>query len=279
VDTDWSPGIAAALARARRGPRQHLLLDYDGTLVPIARSPELAAPDEELLLLLSELAASAAIDVEIVSGRTHESLEGWLGHLPVALSAEHGFWHRPHPGVPWQPAARLETDRFVRVRPILQQFTENTPGAHLETKTASLAWHYRGAPRKLGARRAHELQMLLGGALRDQPLDVLRGKKVLEVRLRGVSKAMVAHRVLARMAADTAVVAIGDDCTDDDLFRALPPCGVTIAVGPRPSCAQYRVENHHAVRSILRSMLSGDCPANGLPRDRQGIEGFDRSRP
>jgi trehalose 6-phosphate synthase/phosphatase len=52
------PGLSlsATVADARQHKRLRLLLDYDGTLVPLARSPELAAPDNDLLTLLEQLA-------------------------------------------------------------------------------------------------------------------------------------------------------------------------------------------------------------------------------
>jgi trehalose-6-phosphatase len=49
---------------------------------------------------------------------------------------------------------------------------------------------------------------------------VLKGNKVIEVRLRGVSKATPAQHLRATPHADTALIAIGDDRTGDDLFRA-----------------------------------------------------------
>ena len=252
------PPLAATLAEMHRTKRLRLLLDYDGTLVPLARSPELAAPDCELLALLSRLAATPGIEVEIVSGRPRETLSDWLGDLPITLWAEHGFWHRGSPSDVWHPSMDIEPDWMSRVQPILDRFTAATPGAALEVKSASLAWHYRGAPREFGARQAHELRMLLGDALSNQPLEVLEGKKVIEVRWRGISKALVAKRVVEAMGPET-LVAIGDDRTDEELFRALPPTSVTIAVGRAASAAAYRVDDHRAVRRLLESLALDDA--------------------
>jgi trehalose 6-phosphate synthase/phosphatase len=153
-------------------------------------------------------------------------------------------------------------DWIDRLRPILDQFTASTPGSHLEIKSASVAWHYRRAPREFGVRQAHELRMLLGDALSNQPFEVLEGKKVIEVRLRGVSKAVVAHQVQAD-AADSIVVAIGDDRADEDLFRALPVSSLTIGVGLRPSGARFRVKDYRDVRRLLRSLVGS--PGQTLP--------------
>ena len=133
----------------------------------------------------------------------------------------------------------------------------------VEVKSASVAWHYRSAPREFGARQAHELRLLLGDALSNQPLEVLEGKKVIEVRVRGVSKGVVAERVVEATGSGTVIVAIGDDRSDEELFRALPPSSLTVAVGRPWTSARFRLEDHRAVRRILRS-LAADADADAL---------------
>jgi trehalose 6-phosphate synthase/phosphatase len=250
------PCLGTVLADAQRTQRVRLLVDYDGTLVPIARSPELAAPDDDVLALLADLAYTPGLELDLVSGRLRATLESWFGHLPVSLWAEHGFWHRPASSHTWRAAADIAPTWIDRIQPILQQFAASTPGSHVETKSASIAWHFRRARRDFGARQAHELRMLLGDALSNQPLEVIEGRKVIEVRLRGVSKALVAHRVHAEAASDCFVAAFGDDRTDEDLFRALPASSATVVVGSRPSCARFRVRDHRQVRRILRGLVA-----------------------
>jgi trehalose 6-phosphate synthase/phosphatase len=245
---DPAATLAAVLEAVRRSSTLRLLLDYDGTLVPFAEVPELAFPDTELLQLLSTLADCANVEVHLVSGRPRAWLQEWFGELPLVLWAEHGFWHRPAPDGPWQAAAPAPLAWKCRVLPILEQFTASTPGSRIEQKDACIAWHYRQAEPEFGARQAHELRMLLGEALSNQPLEVLEGKKVIEVRLRGMTKAAVAHRTPF---ADDAIIAIGDDQTDEDLFNALPASAITIAAGAAPTAARYRVPDYRAVRELL----------------------------
>jgi trehalose 6-phosphate synthase/phosphatase len=251
------PALAAAIGKARPASQVRLLLDYDGTLVPLAPSPELAIPDRELLELLNGLASEPRLRVEIVSGRPRETLERWFGALPVVLWAEHGFWRRQAPGAAWEAAAVVDSRWLDRVHPILERFTSSTPGSLIELKSASVAWHYRQVPREFGHRQAHELRMLLADALSNQPLEVLEGKKVIEVRFRGISKAVVARPVPGDVPLDAAVVAFGDDRTDEDLFVALPESSITVAVGQRLGGARYEVRDHRAVRRLLRELLTG----------------------
>ena len=263
------PSLSSALAEAQRTTKLRLLLDYDGTLVPLARSPELAAPDQELLVLLERLAVAPGLQVDIVSGRPRETLQQWFGELPVSIWAEHGFWHRSRPGAVWEAAATVAPDWMERLNPILEQFTASTPGSHLEVKSASIAWHYRCAPREFGAQRAHELRLLLGDVLSNQPLEVREGKKVIEVRLRGISKGLVAQRVQAEMQPGTVIIAIGDDRTDEDLFRALSPSSLTVAVGRSWTAARFRLDDHRAVRRILRLLLTEERAAGTPVQDER----------
>jgi trehalose 6-phosphate synthase/phosphatase len=265
------PWLSTALLEARRTNAIRLLLDYDGTLVPIARSPELAVPDDELLVLLEQLARTEAIQVDIVSGRPRELLERWFGRLPMSLWAEHGFWRRRHPDRVWESAGPPPSTWMSRVRSILDQFAASTPGAHVEVKTASLAWHYRGASRDFGARQAHELRLLLGDLLGNQPAEVLEGKKVIEVRMRGISKGMVAQRIQEEGTDGVVLVAIGDDRTDEHMFRALPPRAISIAVGRSSTAARFHVDDYRSVRRLLTAVVEGRTMSGIHERDREPI--------
>jgi trehalose 6-phosphate synthase/phosphatase len=248
-----SPATIAAAVSSE--DRLALLLDYDGTLVPIAPAPDLAVPDPDLLALLAALAARAETLLHVMSGRSRDLLERWFGDLPLALWAEHGTYYRPSPARPWECTVPMTLEWITKVLPIFEQFTASTPGSLIERKSASIAWHYRIAHAEFGLHQAHELRMLLGDALSNQPLEVVEGRKVIEVRLRGASKAIVAHRLMATNPDPPAILAAGDDRTDDDLFEALPDASIRVAVGMRRSRATHRVPDYRAVRQILQGLL------------------------
>ncbi|MFY0564500.1 bifunctional alpha,alpha-trehalose-phosphate synthase (UDP-forming)/trehalose-phosphatase [Archangium lansingense] len=250
-------GADVALERMRKAERVLLLIDYDGTLVPFAPRPELAAPDAELLDLLQRLTTRPGTRVHIVSGRTKETLEAWLGALPVGLHAEHGLWSRPSPGQPWTSLDGVTTDWKALVRPVLEAFAARVPGAFVEEKSASLAWHYRQVDRVFGARQARELRLHLGEVFAQGPLEVLPGDKVVEVRARGVNKGRVVGSITEGMAPGTLVVALGDDRTDEDLFAALPEGSVAIHAGGKDTRAGYRVMGPAEVRQLLAALLPG----------------------
>ena len=249
-------GVQGALERMRAAPHLLLLLDYDGTLVPFAPTPEQAAPDVELLELLRRLVRRPHTRVHIVSGRGREVLEAWLGALPMGLFAEHGLWSRPAPGDTWKPLQNVPTDWKGVVRPVLEAFVSRVPGAQVEEKSASLAWHYRQAEPGLGTRQARELRLHLGEVFAHGPLEVLPGDKVVEVRARGVNKGRVVALATEGLEPGTQVVALGDDRTDEDLFAALPEDAIAIHAGGKDSRARYRVDGPGAVRQLLTALLA-----------------------
>jgi trehalose 6-phosphate synthase/phosphatase len=229
-----------------------LLLDYDGTLVPFTATPELARPDAALLGLLRTLSARPDTEVHIVSGRSREALEQWIGNLPLWLHAEHGFWSRPRGSRDWVPAAEVGGSWREPVLHILRDITARTPGSLIEVKAVAIAWHYRLADLETGARRANELRLHLNQMLSNQPVEILGGNRVLEIRPHGIHKGRIVPPLTPERLARTAVVAIGDDRTDEDLFASLPAEAITVRVGPGPTRARFRLEGTAQVRGILQ---------------------------
>lgn len=244
-------------------PCRVLLLNYDGTLVPHERLPYLAVPGAKLLDLLARLAAQPANEVHVVTGRTKESIEGWLGRLPIALHAEHGLWWRA-PGGEWSAGRLIVAGWKDGVRPVLAAWVARTPGAFLEEKTVTLGVHYRNTDPTLAFERLRQLREELRPRLPDE-VELLEGAKILEVRLRGVNKGLVVARLGDTQRAGVAMIAIGDDRTDEDLFGALPEGAVTIRVGPGRTKARFRIANVGAVRAFLERFTHAPEPPAAVP--------------
>jgi trehalose 6-phosphate synthase/phosphatase len=268
--------VQAGLIQAYQAAAQRaLLLDYDGTLVPFVEDPKLARPDTELMDLLRGLGAGAGNEVMIASGRPRRDLEEWFGELPVSLVAEHGVWLRPRGGE-WRMLRAMTADWKERVRPILQVYVNRLPGALLEEKEFSLAWHYRGADPEQASRRSRELLNALAGFTRNIDVHVLEGNKVLEVRNTGVNKGTAATEWLGAVRAEF-VLAIGDDWTDEDLFRALPATAYSVRVGLAQTAARYYLNSHTAVRRLLEELIEEpgareDRAANGGSNSAGGVK-------
>jgi trehalose 6-phosphate synthase/phosphatase len=194
----------------------------------------------------------------IVSGRSRRDLEEWFGRLPVALVAEHGIWMHPRGGE-WRVFKNMTAEWKERVRPILQLYVDRLPGAMLEEKDFSLAWHYRRADPEQARVRAQELLDTLADYTRNIDLQVLEGRKVIEVRPSGINKGAAAQEWLKDRAPDF-ILGIGDDWTDEDLFRALPPEAFTVRVGVASTAAHYYLSSYTAVRRLLGELSQAAAP-------------------
>ena len=147
----------------------------------------------------------------------------------------------------------ITTEWKERVRPILQLYVDRLPGALLEEKEFSLAWHYRRADPEQGPLRAKELLDDLAGYTRNIDVQVLEGNKVIEIRNTGVNKGTAAMEWLTGHPPEF-ILSIGDDWTDEDLFRALPPTAYSVRVGLATTAARYYLSNHTVVRRVLREL-------------------------
>jgi len=260
VERRLGPADRAVLTGAfEAAGRRLMLLVYDGTLVPFATHPADAPPDPALLALLRRLAAGAGTDVVIVSGRDAATLEAWFGALPVALVAEHGAMHRD-PGGAWERTQPVDPAARDRVVDLMQVFADRLPGAFVERKEMSAAWHWRRADPEIGAAREAELVEALQARLQGGALAVLRGKRVVEVRGAGAHKGGAARRWLGRAAYDL-VFAAGDDATDEDLFAALPADAWSVRVGLGESRAAFNVDGPDDLRDLLAA-LAGAAEAH-----------------
>jgi trehalose 6-phosphate synthase/phosphatase len=244
--------LTTRYAQARR---RLLLLDYDGTLMPFQTNPKLVRPDAEMRQLLGELCADPHNRVVIISGRDRHTLGEWLGDLPIDFIAEHGIWLRSHGGE-WHLIQQLRNDWKADIRPVLEQNVNRTAGSFIEEKDYALVWHYRRADPDLGRMRAQELITHLTFIGQSSGLQVIDGNKVVEIKNAGVNKGVAAARWISETNPDF-ILAIGDDRTDEDTFRAMPEGAYTIKVGPHErSFAQYSVRNTADVRRLLRGLLT-----------------------
>ena len=270
-----NPPSVVELTRMHTARRLHLLLDYDGTLVPYAARPELATPDPELMELLTALASHPRLRLHIVSGRPRSFVDQWFGHLPIGLHAEHGFWSRAA-GAEWRANGVVSRGWKDRIRPVLENFAARTPGAFVEEKEAALCWHYRLSDPELGQWQSRELRLHLTSFLANLPVEVMPGHRIVEVRQQGVNKGIVLPAILASMVASPSefVVALGDDRTDEDLFAALPEHCIGIKVGDGSTLAAYRLRESEEVRGFLWDLVRhcGSGKTNGLTTARNFLK-------
>ncbi len=246
------------LKEYKQASRRLLLLDYDGTLVDFAARPEDAGPDEELIELLKTLAGQPGNELVIISGRDRKTLDRWLKKTSASLIAEHGAWSKPA-GRRWTSMGPRERDWKLVIRPILEVFSDRTPGSSVEEKAYSLVWHYRQVAPELAMVRTQEIKDALNKLIVNMDLGLYEGNKILEIKSTGIHKGRAAEPWLVGEPWDF-VLAAGDDYTDEDLFAVISKEGYSIKIGSGPSRARFTMESVGQFRTLLTE-LAGSCHA------------------
>jgi len=250
---ELSPAIGLEITnRYRKNTKKLFLLDYDGTLAPIVRLPKLAVPSIELLELLSGISADNKNTVMLISGRPRADLENWFGKTEIGLVAEHGGFIKSA-GEAWHQTSNPSLTWKETVRNVFDLYRGRCYGSFIEEKELSLAWHYRNAEKGTGFMRSRELLNELRDLSSDLNFQVLDGDKVLEVRPNGVNKGLAAKLLIERDAFDF-ILCIGDDRTDEDMFRVMPEQAISVRVGLTQSHAKYNFRHQKDVTAFLQKL-------------------------
>lgn len=229
-----------------------LLLDYDGTLVAFAGSPKLAKPTEAAWKTLRRLSGDSRNEVVLVSGRDKTTLQSWFGTLDIGLVAEHGAWIRKR-NEEWRMLKPLTNDWKPKILPILETYSDRLPGSFVEDKEFSLAWHYRMADNEMASAIAKELLDDLVSFTANIAVQVLQGNKVIEVRNPGMSKGDAGSYWISENHFDF-ILGVGDDWTDEDLFKILPETAYSIKVGSPQSAAKFNLPDSKEVLNLLQEL-------------------------
>ncbi len=229
-------------------------LDYDGTLVPFTRIPELAVPGPKTIDQIKALASNPRNTVVLISGRDKNFLHEWFGAMDIHIIAEHGaFWKDPKgswnclidPDQTWKSA-------FI---PIFQKYTDDCIGSFIEEKFSSIAWHYRNSPQEAAQFYAKELKEEIRAlTAHENKLHIIEGDRVVELKKTGYDKGVAALKFIADREYDF-IIAIGDDRTDEDIFRLLPPYAFTIKVGMNSTMAKYNLAGQSDVSDIIERLI------------------------
>lgn len=228
-----------------------IMLDYDGTLVAFASTPEEARPSSELMHLLISITSDQKNKVVICSGRDRDSLEKWFGYMPLCLAAEHGAFFKEN-GI-WHEYnhAELWNDEILS---LIRQTINKTPGSMLEIKKTSLVWHYRNVNSWVGYLMGQKLIQAIQKPCQKLGLQIMQGNKIIEIKSARCSKGGVVKTLLKNHKYDF-LMAIGDDTTDEDMFKAMPPEAITIKIGNLSPNARYNLNTQTQTLPFLHALL------------------------
>ena len=237
----------------REAENKILILNYDGTLVPLSINPKSARPSEGLLKLIRDIKGKSATDIVIISGRSREDLERWLGCMPVNLTAEDGSWIREDNSGEWIQLKPLSGDWKKEILPILEMYTDRLPGSRIEEKDYSLRWTYYRSDIEQSSYIAKELNDHLINITANIDIQIFHGNKVIEMSNSGINKGDLARHWLDKKTYDF-ILAIGAGWSDELLFQALPETAYSIKVGMTQTNARYMIENQSGVIGLLERL-------------------------
>jgi trehalose 6-phosphate phosphatase len=221
--------------------------DVDGVLAPIVAHAADAALLPGVLSRLIQLAEH--VPVGVVSGRTVADLARFGFPASLMVAGSHGAERR---GLPLAPLSPIEASRLSRLHSLAAAAAnEAGKGAWLEHKPTGVVLHIRESDPARGqaaADRLVTLGALVAGA------QVKRGHGVVELVARPASKA-TAIRTMWDESGASSIVYVGDDVTDEDVFRSLGPDDLGIRVGPGATAATRRLADPVAVTQYLAALV------------------------
>lgn len=230
-----------------------LLFDYDGTLAPFVNDPNMAIPTLELKTLLMQLVDDNKNQVVIISGRGKDSIGEWFKDIPITLVVEHGGFIRLAGQDNWEATKNSDNSWKPQILNIFEQATSDITGSSVEHKTNSLVWHYRAADNLVLAQSYKaNLITLLQPTAQVSNLKIEQGSMIIEVRPSGIDKGQTA---IEYSKGSDFIFAIGDDMTDEAMFKALPDDAWTIKVRPGETAANYYIQDIPDVYKLLQKLV------------------------
>ena len=238
----------------KKSEERLIFLDYDGTLVGFNENPDDSKPDQELIEILDYLTKDKKNHIVIISGRGRQSLEEWMKPYSLDIVAEHGVWIK-RMGKPFKTFIKINASWKKETLSLLERYVNRTPGSFVEEKDYSLVWHYRKVETGLGEVRTRELTSHLKYMTANENLDVLEGDMIVEIKNSEINKGKAAQKLMEIYPEADFLLALGDDFTDEDTFKAMPEEAYSIKVGTSASEAKFSVNSYKEVRKLFNNII------------------------
>ncbi|MBY0311375.1 MAG: trehalose-phosphatase [Phycisphaerales bacterium] len=222
--------------------------DFDGTISPLAPSPDEARADPRCMAALTRLARLPCTAVAIISGRPLK----WLKQRTETISGIQLFGsHGAEDGSASESSSKAEAEvRVMQIASSLEPIAARWPGCLVERKPFGVALHYRRAD---PAYTEAIIDATLAVARNDSSIAVRMGSMVVELCVSSKNKGDALQRAI-HLAGARNTVFLGDDLTDEDAFAVLGDSDLAIRVGEGQTAAPFRVDGIESVADALAAL-------------------------
>jgi trehalose 6-phosphate phosphatase len=226
-----------------------ILLDVDGTILDLASTPREVWVPPSLRHDMSRLSERTGGALALVSGRSLNDLDLLFSPLQLPAVGGHGAEFRPHIGA--EPEVRRMVPLDAALKRKFATVAEIGPGIVIEDKDYSIALHYRLAPGLEACVKTAVDQICAENP--SAPIEVLRGKSVLEIKQLGFSKGTGVRELMRYPPfVDRHPIFIGDDVTDESVFEIITEFdGLAFSVGRMIAGVNGHFDKPEAVRGWL----------------------------
>jgi len=233
--------------------------DFDGTVSPLVGQPEDARMLSRTRAALQALGSAPNTQVALLSGRSLDSLR------TVGVPVDSGEWvvsgsHGAElVGLAQRdiesPLSDEERERLEWLRARFARVFREREGVRLESKPYGMAVHVRQVPDATQADEVLDAATELAARVQ---MHVRSGKAVREFSVRTSTKAQALAYIRALLP-KAPVLFLGDDVTDEDVFRDLGPDDFGIKVGSGDTAAAARVADPQTAAAVLAMLAELRC--------------------
>lgn len=236
-----------------------IFLDYDGTIVPFASTPQKVKLPKKTKVLLEEINRHFAIYLSIVSGRSLEEIKKQISIPDLFYAGNHGLEWEINGKKYTIPKMNKYLKDLSGIKKALIHLEDKYPGVTIEDKKLTLAVHYRLINQKQLPLFHKHLHTILKPLLNAFPIRLSKGKKIYEIKpainwTKGDFVELAIRKLTNKKNLNNLIIYIGDDTTDEDVFIRLPNI-ITIKVGKKSTKAKYYIKNHLETILLLRWIL------------------------
>ncbi len=243
-----------------------LFLDFDGTLVPIKKEPDLCYLTDDVKRELKALLCFPSIRIIILTGRSLSDIKRRVGIKNIYYGGNHGV-DICGPDIRFiHPDAERARGILRRIKRQLNTKFRDIDGVFIEDKKYSLTLHYRAAGREKVSSILSLFYKTTGELIKEYGLDIIKGKSVLEIfPSTSWNKGRAALWLLSKLNGEFFPIYIGDDITDEGAFSALRDRGITVCVGrSKQTFADYYIKSQREIVKFLQIIRKYHQPDDPL---------------